>query len=37
MKELVENIAKALVDYPSAVHVNAVEGTEVGAGASSSS
>jgi uncharacterized protein len=29
MKELVENIAKALVDYPSAVHVNAVEGTDV--------
>ncbi|HYA63568.1 MAG TPA: KH domain-containing protein [Candidatus Sulfotelmatobacter sp.] len=29
MKELVENIAKALVDHPEAVQVKAVEGTEV--------
>ena len=29
MKELVENIAKALVDHPDAVEVTAVEGSQV--------
>jgi uncharacterized protein len=29
MKELVEDIARALVDRPEAVHVDAVEGTTV--------
>jgi predicted RNA-binding protein YlqC (UPF0109 family) len=29
MKELVESIAKALVDHPDAVHVNSVEGEQV--------
>ena len=29
MKELVENIAKALVDHPEGVQVDAVEGTDV--------
>jgi uncharacterized protein len=29
MKELVEGIAKALVDYPDDVYVTAVEGTQV--------
>jgi len=29
MKELVENIAKALVDHPEFVHVTAVEGSQV--------
>ena len=28
MKELVEDIAKALVDYPEQVRVNAVEGSQ---------
>lgn len=29
MRELVESIAKALVDHPEQVHVNAVEGEQV--------
>jgi predicted RNA-binding protein YlqC (UPF0109 family) len=29
MKELIENIAKALVDFPEGVHVNAIEGSQV--------
>jgi predicted RNA-binding protein YlqC (UPF0109 family) len=29
MKELVESIAKALVDHPDDVHVNSVEGEQV--------
>lgn len=29
MKELVESIAKALVDYPEQVHVQAVDGEQV--------
>jgi predicted RNA-binding protein YlqC (UPF0109 family) len=29
MKELVESIAKALVDHPEDVHVNSVEGEQV--------
>lgn len=29
MKELIENIAKALVDFPEDVHVNAIEGSQV--------